>query len=86
MNKIEQKLDNMVWKVRRGVTSFLYTEDGDTNFLSIIIILAIVLLLAIAFMAFKDQILKTVNEAWTNFSSAFGSQQTSTPATPIVPE
>lgn len=84
MNKIEQKLDNLVWKVRRGVNSFLYTEDGDTNFLSIIIILAIVLLLAIAFMAFKDQILETVNEAWKDFSKAFGTQKTSKPETPKV--
>lgn len=42
-------------------------ENGDTNFISIIIILAIVLLVAVAFMIFKDQIIGWFNGTTKTF-------------------
>lgn len=42
-------------------------ENGDTNFISIIIILAIVLLVAVAFMIFKDQIIGWFNGTTQTF-------------------
>lgn len=42
-------------------------ENGDTNFISIIIILAIVLLVAVAFMMFKDQIIGWFNGTTDSF-------------------
>ena len=86
MNFIKNKVEDIRFKayfavqnIRRGVSRVLKDEEGDTNFLSIIIILAIVLLLAIAFIAFKDKIIQAVNEAWTKFVTAFNGQTTSNP-------
>ena len=45
----------------RKAKSIVKEENGDTNFISIIIILAIVLLVAVAFMIFKDQIIGWFN-------------------------
>lgn len=39
----------------------LKSERGDTNFISIIIILGIVVILVGVFVVFKDQILNTIN-------------------------
>lgn len=52
----------------------LKNEDGDTNFLSIIIILAIVLAVAIVFIALKDEIIEIVEGAWNSFAKEFGGQ------------
>ncbi len=48
-------------------------ENGDTNFISIIIILAIVLLVAVAFMMFKDQIIGWFNGTTETFFDQAGS-------------
>lgn len=48
-------------------------ENGDTNFISIIIILAIVLLVAVAFMMFKDQIIGWFNGTTQTFFNQAGS-------------
>ena len=42
-------------------------EKGDTNFISVLIILGIVVVLAGVFMGFKDQIVKQVNDLMKNF-------------------
>lgn len=51
----------------RKAKSIVKEENGDTNFISIIIILAIVLLVAIAFMIFKDQIIGWFNGTTKTF-------------------
>lgn len=50
-------------------------ENGDTNFISIIIILAIVLLVAVAFMMFKDQIIGWFNGTTQTFFNQAGSPE-----------
>ena len=55
-------------------------ENGDTNFISIIIILAIVLLVAVAFMIFKDQIIGWFNGTTQTFIRQIV-QQVTQPAT-----
>lgn len=47
---------------------FIKKENGDTNFISIIIILAIVMVVAAIFIGFREQI---VNWVQTTFSTAF---------------
>ena len=51
----------------RKAKSIVKEENGDTNFISIIIILAIVLLVAVAFMIFKDQIVGWFNGTTKTF-------------------
>ena len=51
----------------RKAKSIVKEENGDTNFISIIIILAIVLLVAVAFMIFTDQIIGWFNGTTKTF-------------------
>lgn len=51
----------------RKAKSIVKEENGDTNFISIIIILAIVRLVAVAFMIFKDQIIGWFNGTTKTF-------------------
>lgn len=49
------------------VKGFFNDEDGDTNFISILIILGIVIILAGLFIGFKDQIVGQVQEIVDGF-------------------
>lgn len=53
----------------------LSEEDGDTNFLSIMIVLGIVLVVAALFIVFKDQIMGAVESAWNSFAEVFNNQK-----------
>lgn len=82
MKKIINKLNDMLFKaycrtlaVAESAEETVSDESGDTNFLSIIIILAIVLAVAAIFIIFKDQIIGLVKSAWETFSEAFSNQQ-----------
>ena len=52
-------------ELRNKVESFLTSERGDTNFISILIILVIVCALAGTFIGFKNQIVSKVTSAWS---------------------
>ncbi len=70
----EVKVMNGLWRmkenVKEAVHDFFTTEDGDTNFISIIIVLVIVVGLAVFF---RKQIATIVNNIWTKiFSDAEG--------------
>ena len=49
---------------------FFKEENGDTNFISIIIILAVVMVVAAIFLGFRTQIVNWVN---STFNTAFNS-------------
>lgn len=81
---IKNKINNMAISAYCKATSMkerairaFKKEDGDTNFLSIIIILAIVLIVAILFISLKDKIVDLVEGAWESFTGAFGGQDKS---------
>ena len=83
MKKIKNKLNSIAINLyckklalTERANEILTEERGDTNFLSIIIILAIVLVVAVIFIALKDKIIELVSKAWNDFSSKFGSQKT----------
>ena len=83
MKKIINKLNDMLFKaycrtlaVAESAKETVSDESGDTNFLSIIIILAIVLVVAVIFIAFKDKIIGLVQDAWNSFFTAFNNQKT----------
>lgn len=54
--------------MKQWIKSFLMDESGDTNFISIIIILGIVIVLAGIFIAFKDKIIDVVKDTINGFS------------------
>lgn len=61
-------INSMLIKAYLIVMDKLRSERGDTNFISIIIILGIVLLVASLFIGFKDQIVGMVQSIVDGFS------------------
>lgn len=61
--------------LKEKTTEKLSEEDGDTNFLSIMIVLGIVLVVAALFIVFKDQIMGAVESAWNSFAEVFNTQK-----------
>lgn len=61
-------INSMLIKAYLIVMDKLRSERGDTNFISIIIILGIVLLVAGLFIGFKDQIVGMVQSIVDGFS------------------
>lgn len=59
---------SMALSAKNAFGRFLKEENGDTNFISIIIILAIVMVVAAIFVGFKNQIVTWVK---STFTSAF---------------
>ncbi len=65
-------LESLLWRARLEATKWLRNvaedESGDTNFISILIILGIVIILAGVFMGFKNQIVEQVQGIITGFT------------------
>lgn len=62
---------NAYVKAITGLNSFIKKENGDTNFISILIILGIVVVLAALFLTFKDQIIGLVTDKVNEFTSNY---------------
>ncbi len=64
-------LESLFWRARLETTKWLRNvaedESGDTNFISILIILGIVIILAGVFMGFKNQIVGQVQNIINDF-------------------
>jgi len=67
MKKWLSKLYASIGAKFTAVSETVAEERGDTNFVSILIILGIVVLLAGAFIAFKDQIMGQVEQIVSKF-------------------
>lgn len=67
--RIMDKMDSFYLMAQSKIQRFLNEEDGDTNFISILVLLGIALGLAGIFLGFKDQVLGWVNK---NIGSFFG--------------
>ena len=65
MLEYEVRIKNRLWRVKEnikgGLKSFFTTEDGDTNMISIVIVLVIVIALA---AVFRNNIKTLVNNMW----------------------
>jgi Flp pilus assembly pilin Flp len=66
-------------KMRECVQNFLINEEGDTNFISIMLIAVVVLAIAVIF---KKQLTAIVNNVFTQLTSFVGGGDSS--AVPIV--
>ena len=72
-------IKNGLWRmkenVKEGVKDFFTTEDGDTNLISIVLVLVIILALAVIF---RKNIATLVNNMWAQiFSDANSATKTS---------
>lgn len=75
INAIKQfflDLQLKIWLAINGAKVRLAEERGDTNFISIAIILIVVITVAIVFIQFKDAILGRFQTATQNLLGALG--------------
>lgn len=65
MKKIAEKFSNSLLRAKLALDNFMSDERGDTNFISIAIILVVVIVIAIVFITFgqdlTEELEKTIN-------------------------
>jgi ABC-type polysaccharide transport system permease subunit len=71
--RLEEAMIKVAVKTKMTLEKFVSSRDGDTNFISIIIILGIVILLVIVFRGYISQILAKVGGQVSQFFSGEGS-------------
>ena len=72
MKKIKEKIEQALISAKLAMTRFASEERGDTNFLSIAIILVVVLALAVVFIAFGDELTGMLGESTEELFDALG--------------
>ena len=70
--RFKERVNSLMIKGRHNMSSFIHDEKGDTNFISILVILGIALALAAVFLSFKDQVLAWVDNNIGDFFSKSG--------------
>lgn len=70
--KLIDKMNAMLIMAYVKVNAFIEDERGDTNFISILVLLGIALALAGVFLAFKDKIIEWVDLNIGDFFSKKG--------------
>ena len=70
------KTQNKLNSAQEKVEEFLHDEEGDTNFLSVLVLLGIALALAGVFLGFKDKILTWVDTNIGDFFNLKGGKST----------
>lgn len=65
--KFVNTMNSLMVKSKIKFNSFLQDEKGDTNFISVLVLLGIALALAGVFLVFKSQILTWVDTAIGSF-------------------
>lgn len=73
MSNLQNTADLMLINAKNRIRLFFEQEEGDTNFISILVLLGIALALAGVFLAFKDRILGWVSEVTSSFFSGASS-------------
>lgn len=63
MRRIKEKLNNALIQLKVKADTFMMDETGDTNFISIAIIMVIVIGVAVAFILFKDRLMAAFTTA-----------------------
>lgn len=72
MKKLMKKLNNALVRMQCEATRVCSEERGDTNFISIAIILIVVIGVAVVFIGFRDKILAAFNQATQDLLRALG--------------
>lgn len=69
LNKIKEKMDCGLLKTKMALHDFWHKENGDTNFISIAIVLVVVIAIAVVFIAFGKDILQWFKQAIAKWNS-----------------
>ena len=72
MNKISEMINLAIMKMMLMIESFSEEDRGDTNFISIAIILVVVLGLAVIFIGFGDSLTTGLTDAINELKGALG--------------
>ena len=72
MKGLVYKMNRIQMKAVSAFTKFMRSERGDTNFISIIIIVAIVIALASIFWMFAKNGMSTISSKFTKFINGLG--------------
>lgn len=72
MRKILDKIDSALLSAKLSAKKFLTDEHGDTNFISIAIIMVVVIAVAVVFIGFKDQVIGWFGSAIDELGDALG--------------
>ena len=72
MKGLVYKMNRIQMKAASAFSKFMRSERGDTNFISIIIIVAIVIALAGIFWIFAKGGMSTISSKFTKFISGLG--------------
>ena len=70
MRKLMNKLDAAILAAQLAARKFVSDERGDTNFISIAIILVVVLAIAVVFIELGDTITTSLQESVTKLTGA----------------
>lgn len=70
MKKLTKKLNNTMLQMKNKAAAFLSDERGDTNFISIAIILIVIIGIAVAFINFGDDIMGRFQQAVNDLMGA----------------
>lgn len=63
MKKMFDKIKSALVRGKIAADNFIYEETGDTNFISIAIILVVVIVIAVLFIGFSDEIGESFKKA-----------------------
>ena len=69
MKTLDKIYINCANRLKAGIYNFLHDENGDTNFISIIIVLGIVLALVVIFRGYIKDILDKISGNITKFKN-----------------
>ena len=71
MKTIIERIQMLPIATQNKVQTFIHDESGDTNFISIIVVLGIALGVAVVFMNFRTQIVDTASGIIEDFLGVF---------------
>lgn len=72
MKRFNQAMTGLYAQITTGWSEFKKSEQGDTNFISILIILAIVVVLAGLFLTLGTTVMTSVTDRVTGFINGLG--------------
>mgnify|MGYP003303850345 CR=1 FL=1 len=71
MKNLTRKMNVALTRAKFAVEEFLNEERGDTNFISIAIILVVVLVIAVVFIRLGNTVTSGLNEKMSEFEGIF---------------
>ena len=72
MRKLMKKIDNKIFAARNAMKYFMNSDRGDTNFVSIAIILVVIIVIAVLFITLGQDMAAKLTQKISDLMSALG--------------